>query len=179
MKKKGLTVIGRIVIFIPAVLVYFLSTSPTYTFNGEDDAGLIVGMKHITDKAHICSEEEVRLFLEKEAKNPRKHLRKRARACGSRERVPLGLVLRLDDKELINTEYEPSGVHDDGNTFIYKKFIVSAGEHRIRLSMRDSKKENNGEFDYHLDKKIYFKKRQVIVIGFDPLKKDFKLSAGG
>jgi len=176
MIKKRLSLSGRLVFFIPAVIVYFLSTSPTYTFSGDNDSSLIIGLKHITDKVHICTDEEVRLFLENEAKKERTHLRKRAKACGSRERVPLKLTVWLDGRELVNREYQPSGLYNDGNTFVYEKFDLHSGEHHIKVVMRDSKKDREDRYDYSFDKTVNFTAKRVFVLDFDPLKKLFIIS---
>lgn len=171
MSKNRLSLLGRLVFFIPAVLVYFLSTSPTYTFSDENDSSLIIGLKHITDKVHICTEEEVRLFLENEAKKERTHLRKRAKACGSRNREPLKLIVWLDGKEIVNKVYQPSGLFNDGHAFVYEKFEIHAGEHHIKAVMRDSKKDKEDRYDYSFERKVNFTPKRVIVLDFDSLKK--------
>ncbi|MFQ5432764.1 MAG: hypothetical protein ACE5EN_09710 [Nitrospinota bacterium] len=176
MIKKRLSLSGRLVFFIPAIIVYFFSTTPTYTFSDVDESSLVIGLKHITDKAHICTEEEVRQFLENELKTKLPHLRKRASACGSRERVPLKLMVLLDGRELVNREYQPSGLYNDGNTFVYEKFRIRSGEHNIKVEMRDSKKDKKDRYDYSFTKSINFTPKRVVVLDFDPMKKVFMVN---
>lgn len=173
MVKNRLSLLGGLVFFIPAVLVYFLSASPTYTFSEKNDSSLIIGMKHLTNKVHTCTEEEVRLFLENEAKKKITHLRKRAKACGSRNREPIKLIVWLDGKEIVNKGYQPSGFFSDGHTFVYEKFEIHAGKHNIKAVMRDSKKKKEDMYDYSFERTVNFAPKRVVVLDFDKLKKVF------
>jgi hypothetical protein len=176
MIKNRLSLLGRLVFFIPAALVYFLSTSPTYTFSDENDSSFVIGLKHLTDRVHVCNEEEVRLFLENEAKKGVAHSRKRAKSCGSRNRKPLKLKVWLDGKEIVNKVYKPSGLFGDGNTFIFEKFEVHAGEHNIKAAMRDSKEDKEDRYDYSFERNVNFNPKRVVVLDFDSLTKLFILN---
>ncbi len=173
-KIKSLGIGGIIVLALPVILVLFLSSKPFYEFRGSEGSGLIVAFKAITDKSHICTKEEVEAFLEVQSHNERKHLRRRANACGSRDRVPLGLLVRLDGKVLMDRVYFPSGLRRDGNTFVFKKFFVSAGEHKLEVAIRDTKKGLT-EYDHTLSKTVDFKKLKFVVLDFDPVTKEFRL----
>ncbi len=164
-----------IVLILPIIAIYFLATDPAHTFDAKDDAAFIISIKHTTDKEHICTENEVEEFLAKEAEKGRKHLRKMASMCGSRERVPLRLIVRLDGKEIINKQYLPAGFHRDGAVFIYKKFILPSGKHTIKAAMRDSKAESGDEFNYNLEETVELDGLGVIVLDFDETEDRLKL----
>jgi len=176
MMKKRIPPVGILVYALPAILIYFFSASPAYKFHDENHAALVIGIKYLTGKVHVCGEEEVRRFLAKQAKKERDHLRKRARACGSRERVPLKLAVWLDGKNILSKEYEPSGFHNDENTFVFEKFVVPEGSHLLKIKMHDSRKEGEVKTGYGFERTIDFEKRKIIVVDFDAIAGQFEIS---
>ncbi len=174
-RTKRLTFGGMIVLVLPIIVIYFLSTKPVHTFDVKGDTAFIISMKHTTDKEHICTKDEVKEFLAKQSENNRKHLRKKASMCGSRQRVPLRLIVWMDGNEIINTQYLPAGFHQDGAVFIYEKFLIPMGKHTIKAAMRDSKAESGDEFNYNLEETVELVSLQVLVLDFDETEDRLKL----
>lgn len=166
MKKENLTLPGIIVLMLPFAFIYFFSSSPSYKFSSDQEAGLIVSFKKFTDRVHTCSEEEKDELVEK-TKNLRPHIRyRKSLPCGSRERVPLGLKIWIDNKVVADKIIIAAGFKNDRACYPFEKFIIPTGKHHIKIAMRDSKKDDN-KFDYFFEKIFSFDERKIIVVSFD------------
>ncbi|MBF0155424.1 MAG: hypothetical protein HQL64_16945 [Magnetococcales bacterium] len=116
------------------LLVYF-STSPTYHFLQPGMAELRVVFNHAAQPVSPCH----RRTAEELAKLP-PNMRK-AVDC-PRQRVHVRLEVVLDGQMVAKKSYEPSGFSDDGPAFVYGRFPVPAGTHRIRLMLKDKPDES-------------------------------------
>ena len=172
--KERLSFPAVLILLIPLVFIYFLSTSPSYRYFDEDDAGFLISFKKTTDRVHLCDDEELSRFKEA-AKHRRKHMQKVDRICGSRERVPLKLKVWIDDKVVLDKKIMPSGVNQDSSTYVYQEFIFPKGKHKIRIAMKGSRGDDP-EFDYFFEDTILFSSRQRTVVDFDTVEEKFYLA---
>ena len=158
-------------LLLPAFLISFLSTRPTYPFYSKDNALIKFTFQH-SGKQEECKE-----LTEKETEGKLKHMRKtnspysRMRMDCARKRLPSYVELDLDDRNIISRIYHPTGLQDDGSTFAYEEIPVAPGVHEVRVKMRDSK--DISAFDYNFEKKINLEAGQVAVIDFDSDKNKF------
>ncbi|MBF0368887.1 MAG: hypothetical protein HQL52_05440 [Magnetococcales bacterium] len=139
-------------------LIYYLSTSPAYTYLAEGQAELKVAFNHAGQRVEECRKrtpEELR----KLPPNMRKPM-----DC-SRERSPLIVEIRIDGKPLARDIYNPPGIHSDGAAFVYGKYAIPAGEHELEVELWDSTLKP--EFSFHAKKRVSLAPGQGFVVGFD------------
>lgn len=148
-----------------ATLFYF-STSPAYQYLAEDEAEIMLAFTHPTKRKEACQKRTA-----EELKRLPPNMR-RSKKC-PRERSPLVIALSLDKKPLALKIFTPPGIHLDGSVFVYAKFFIPAGKYELGIQMRDSIREG---YDYLTEKQIDFQPGQMLVIGFDPNKKDFSFN---
>ncbi|MBF0611358.1 MAG: hypothetical protein G8345_04000 [Magnetococcales bacterium] len=145
-------------------LVYALSVWPPYQYLRPDQGEIKISFKHSGQHVEPCRE----LSKEELMKLP-PNMRK-ATKC-SRERSPLQLELLLDGKLLAKRSYRPSGLSRDGASFVYAKFPVPAGSHRLTIQMNDSVREPDSRLAG--EKQLKLTPGQALVIGFDSVDKTF------
>ncbi len=94
---------------------------------------------------------------------------KRPELC-PRERSPLQLQLLLDGETVYRATIKASGLHRDGVSSMYQRFVVPAGQYHLQLLMNDdvSVAGNNWE----LEQDIELLPAQVLVANF---KQGFRL----
>jgi hypothetical protein len=172
--KPRLSPLAMLVLAIPAVIVGVFSTWPAHTFTDPGMMGIIISFKKVTDKAHTCDEQELADFHAAAAKRL-KHMRRANMECGSRERVPLGLAIWVDDVQMANIKLPPSGIHSDSACYIYERFLFPAGERRVKIAMRSSRGTKDGEFDYKFETVVKGGSRSAIVVSFDSVKNVFQI----
>lgn len=170
-KNKRLPFTGALTLMAPIVLIYFFSTSPQHTFFHENEAELVVSFKKTTERVHLCDEEELAEF-KAEAKSKRKHMRRAARVCGSRERFPLELAVWIDGKKHMGNRYTPPGLRSDGPVFVYERFTIDRGAHDVKISVRDYREgseegRSRPAETLELSKDMEFGGRQRIVVDYD------------
>lgn len=88
-----------------------------------------------------------------------------------RGRVPLHIEMDVDGELYFNASPAPSGLSGDGPSTVYARVPLAAGEHRIDLRMRDSRRPEG--FDYIRTETVTLAPAQLIVIGFDKNKGGF------
>ena len=81
-----------------------------------------------------------------------------------RERVPVVVELEIDGERVHHASLQPSGLASDGPSSIYERFDVPAGPHRIRVRLRDSRRESG--FDHEGTTDVHLSPRQSFVIDF-------------
>jgi len=175
--KERLSLPGILTLVAPVALIGFFSTSPAYRYHAEDQAQLTVSFKMHTERERLCDEKELEQFKEA-AEHRRKHMQRASRVCGSRERVPLHLKVLIDGSAALDEKIAPSGLRSDGPTFVYAKFLLAAGAHRIKVMGRDYRSEE-GAYPYVFDEKISFGRREIVVIDFSQENKKLQIHASG
>jgi len=88
-----------------------------------------------------------------------------------RERHPVSVVFRADNKPVFTITVPPSGFWKDGESNIYQRIELPAGPHRLFIGMGDTGKA--GEFDYESQDDVSLSAGQHLVIGFDPMTRTF------
>ncbi|MBI4665066.1 MAG: hypothetical protein HY751_01515 [Nitrospinae bacterium] len=171
MSGARLNIIGLIILMAPALAVGVFSDWPGYRFNAEDTMGVIVSFKKVTDRVHLCDEKELAEF-HAQAEKRLKHMRRANAECGSRERVPLQLVIWIDGALKAELEVIPAGIRRDGACYVYRRFILPAGEHEIKVAMKDSVGDGD-EYDYEYKTTVNGQARRAVVISFESGKESF------
>lgn len=146
--------------FVPLA---FITHSPTHRHLQPDMAVLKIAVRHagqIVGECTVLSGAE----YDKLPKNM-----KRPEVC-PRERSPLRLELRLDGNTLYRESVSASGLHRDGVSSMYRRFVVPAGPHHLQLFMNDDVAADGN--NWTLDEEIELVPRQVLVANF---KEGFKL----
>ena len=88
----------------------------------------------------------------------------------NRERVPLVIEIELDNELIYHNTLQPSGLSKDGESTVYKRFMVKPGNYLITARLRDSRRTDG--FEYEHSEQVMLQPRQNFVI-------DFKADAGG
>ncbi|MDH5437233.1 MAG: hypothetical protein OEX83_10775 [Gammaproteobacteria bacterium] len=142
-----------------AFIGYF-SRYPSFSHTTDEQASIKLTLNHsgkLEGECHKRSEEE----LAKLAPNMRAPL-----DC-PRKRSPIQLKLTLDDEILYQDTLIPFGLRGDGESSVYKRFTVKAGQHRLQIHMKDDIRSK--DFNYSFDQQINLDVSRVLVITFDNL----------
>lgn len=126
----------RIILQIVAFAVFgtcigYFSRSPTHSLADPGTATLKISLTRATARIEPC----VRLSAEEIAQlspNMRREMQ-----CG-RERRPLVLEVSVDGETLVAIEAEPSGVWSDGPVSLYSSHVITPGDHRLIVRLRES-----------------------------------------
>lgn len=86
--------------------------------------------------------------------------------CG-RERVPVAIEVAIDGTPVYSHLAKPSGLSRDGASSVYHRLEVPAGEHRVRVRLRDTPGE---AFNHVREATVRLAPAQVLVIDFDAAK---------
>ena len=87
-----------------------------------------------------------------------------------RERSPLQLELIVDGETLYSAQVQPSGLHSDGISSMYRRFEIPAGPHHLQIKMNDDVKVEG--YNWQLQQDIDLQPAQVMVASF---KEGFRL----
>ena len=140
--------------------VGYFSSAPPYRHLAPDRAVVKLAFSHAGELKVACrarSPEE----LAKLAPNMRTPLK-----C-ERERAPVEIEVDLDGASVLRHVAQPSGLSRDGPSSVYHRLNVAAGEHRIRVRLKDAA---GGAFGYTREATLRLAPAQVLVIDFDPEK---------
>ncbi|MBI5814407.1 MAG: hypothetical protein HZB29_02215 [Nitrospinae bacterium] len=164
MREHRLSLAGAVILLAPMALIYYFSTMPAHTFSADNEAALVISLKKVTQREHMCDEAELNAFREK-AGQKQKHMRRPDTECGSRSRVSLGLKVWVDGAAVMSREIHPNGINRDMPVYVHEKLEVTAGKHTIKVEMRDSNRPA-GEFDYTYGMVINIEPGGVAVLSF-------------
>jgi hypothetical protein len=148
---------------LTAILVGYLSSSPSYRQFPQDQAQIKLSFRHGGSRLEDCR----RLTPQEIAELPAKE--RRPSTCTG-ERLPVTVRLVLDGTILLDEVLPPTGLSGDGPAEAYRKFVVPAGPHRLEAYLRDSKRAEG--FDY----------ARVVDVNLAPLQSmaiDFRADQGG
>jgi hypothetical protein len=143
-----------------AALVGLLSIWPTYHILGPQEALVSVTFSHAGQRIGEC-----RTRTQEELNELAPNMRK-PNEC-PRERHPVYVELRADDRLIFAQTLLPSGFWSDGKSNIYQRTKVDAGDHVIFIGMNDSGATDS--FDYELAGNLSINPGQNVVIRFDDL----------
>jgi coenzyme F420-reducing hydrogenase delta subunit/NAD-dependent dihydropyrimidine dehydrogenase PreA subunit len=82
-----------------------------------------------------------------------------------RERRPVVVTFLLDGASLYHRSLPPSGIWNDGESTVYARFPVRAGQHRLFIGMNDS--GTDAAYDFQLEAPITLAPAQHVVVEFD------------
>jgi hypothetical protein len=140
-----------------AGFVGFFGTGPAFEHLGPEEALLRLSFVHAAQPKQPCRkrtpEELARL-----APNMRAPLE-----C-PRERAPLVVELELDGRLLYRVVAPPSGIARDGAATVYRRAVVRAGRHELRLRLAD---DARGEFTYRAERTVELAAGRALLIDFD------------
>lgn len=167
MESKGNNkrILSRLIAFsaIPAFLILFFSMKPIYPFYSKDDSLIKLAIKYSSRYKEDCRE-----LTEKETEGKLRHMRKtespfsNMRMDCAGERLPITMEIFLDNKNVLAKTYYPSGMKNDGPTFLYEEISVVPGMHGLNVKIKDSKEVN--PLNYKFEKEIEIKSGEVAVI---------------
>jgi hypothetical protein len=124
------------------------------------DSELVVSLKHPGSMSEDCRE---RTAEELEALPM--HMRK-AKVC-ERRRAHVRLRVLVDDVELAQKSFPPSGIWGDGNSVAVERFAMEPGEHRVSVAVGESLDPEEWSFTDSRVLEFTTEARQVVV--FDRL----------
>ena len=161
-RKTPLQLLGQTIFFaLFALLVVYFSSSPVYVAHPPEQAQVMLSFTHAGQHREECKK-RTREELAKLAANMRAPMK-----C-SRERWPLIIDLALDGKNVYRGAARPAGLSKDGHSSFYQQFPVTAGKHRVKVGMWDSRDTvSTGDHDFILERDVDLAAREILVIGFD------------
>jgi len=142
-----------------AIVVATFAVGPPYERVAPDRAVVKLSLSHAGERREPCrtlSPEELAAL----APNMRSGV-----DC-PRERVPVVVELEIDGEPVFHATLPPSGLAGDGPSSVYERFDIPAGSHRIRVRLRDTRRESG--FDHEGTTDIRLSPRQSFVIDFRP-----------
>ncbi len=148
------------------LFIGYFSNSPDYVHLQPELATIKLSLRHPGQRLAECrtrTPEEIA----KLAPNMRI-----AEVC-PRERSPLLLEMELDDKIVFSEQLPARGLHDDGLASAYRRLSVSAGEHRLKIRLKDHLSQTH--FPYQAEQSVNLKPAQVLLIDFDSNKLVFNI----
>lgn len=166
-------IIGIIILLLPSLFVMKYTAVP-YHFYSEDVSVLKLAFQHTGQR--VIEYDEIAALKER-AKKYREQLKKekevrmslKSRQTTTRERFPVAIELFIDGEKIHEREYQPTGSQRDAVSVIYDAFELEPGTHKIKVVMKDSKKEGTAPFIF--EDTVEFKPRDVKVVTYDKVGK--------
>jgi hypothetical protein len=138
-------------------VVGYFATSPSYEHLPPGMAVVKLSFQHAGQRKEACRERSAE-ELAKLAPNMR------AASVCPRERAPVNVDVRMDDKPLFAVAAPPSGLAKDGASTVYRRVAVPAGEHRFTARLTDTA-DGSGAVD--ATRTVNLPPGRVLVIDFD------------
>ncbi len=137
--------------------VGYFSTSPSYTYLEPDKSVIKVSFAHAGKIVGECQEisEAQRARLPPGARIPMD--------C-PRERSNLTVEFDLDGQNVFSKVVPPTGLSKDGTAYVYESFVVSPGEHRLEMRMRDDVRTEG--FDHVRSVDVTLEPGRMLVVDF-------------
>lgn len=147
-----------------AVVSLIFTVWPNFSQLAEGNAIISLTFSHAGQRLEECrkrSQEE----LNKLPPNMRK-----PSEC-PRERYPVRVSFSADDELLYEQSLSPSGVWKDGESTVYTRIELPAGNHKFFIGMSDSGREEG--FDYTGQTELTLTENQHVVVEFNGLQETF------
>ena len=141
-----------------ALVIGYFSFKPDYRHLPPEQALVRMSISHagpLIGDCHQRSDAE----LQKLAPNMR------AMQDCPRERSPVTIEVDLDGNRLYREVIQPSGLSRDGAATVYRRFVVSPGQHRFDVRLNDT--THQAGFNYTRNQTVDLKPHQVLVIVFN------------
>ncbi|MBI3446217.1 MAG: hypothetical protein HY055_12870 [Magnetospirillum sp.] len=150
---------GQIVAYTAfALMIGYFASRPAYHHHAPENALLKLSLTHAGQRVGECKDRTP----EELAKMPPNMRTKQS--CG-RERNAVTLEMDLDGKLVFQQTARPAGLSADGRSRFYDSREVPAGQHVMRVRMRDG--NNANIFDQKAELTVTLEPRQVFVVDFD------------
>jgi len=164
MMRKVLMVAGQALAYAAfAVLVGYFAAAPAYSPTDATKAEIKLSFSHGGARVQEC-----RRYTQEELARIAPNMR-RPMDC-PRERVPLVVELDLDGAPLFRATLPPTGAWKDGQSSVYRRFVVNPGTYQLTMRLRDSRRTEG--FDHQKTVAITLIPRQNLVV-------DFRADKGG
>ena len=147
-----------------AAAVGWLSARPAYAPIGPDQALVRLSFGHYGARLGECR----RRSTEELSRLPPNM---RATLECPRERSPIRVHRELDGRRVYEAVLDPSGLSRDGPAHVYEKFVVPAGEHRLRVFLDEDIRRPQGE--YTAVARAELAPGEVLVVDFRPVRGGF------
>jgi hypothetical protein len=165
MMRSGLRLLGQAIGYAAfAVFIGYFAAAPAWSPADPSQAEIKLSFSHAGARVQEC-----RRYTPEELAKIAPNMR-RALDC-PRERVPLVVELDLDGATLYRAVLPPTGVWKDGQSSVYRRFVVAPGDHRLAMRLRDSRRTTG--FDHDKNVAIDLAPRQNLVVDFRPDKGGF------
>jgi quinol-cytochrome oxidoreductase complex cytochrome b subunit/coenzyme F420-reducing hydrogenase delta subunit len=145
-------------------LVGLFSVWPRYRMIGEEQAIVSLTFTHAGQRLEAC-----RKLSQKEMQELPPNMRK-PEEC-PRERHPVEVTFTVDGEPGYQASRPPSGIWSDGESSVYQRIEMEAGEHSLFIAMRDSGRKEG--FDFQLQQKVDIAPGQHIVVEFNQSQQQF------
>ena len=142
-----------------AFVIGYFSFWPKYDYSTPGMAEVKISLSHAANRVKPC----VQLTPEEIAKLAQNM--KRQELC-ERERLPLIIELEIDGEIVQSMNVEPSGLWNDGPAFVYERFEVEPGPHRITARLRDTARTEGWDYAYSED--VVLESGRYLTIRFRP-----------
>jgi len=149
-----------------AAVTGWLSNSPDYRQLDPGQAVISLSFSHAGQRLQPCRK------LDQNELNKLPPNMRTASDC-PRGRHEVQVELRLDGDPLYRASRPPSGFWSDGESTVYQRLAVDAGEHVLFIGMRDSGREDG--HDYQLTSQIALGESENLLVEFDQERREFLL----
>lgn len=162
---NALRYVGQfIVIALLFAGVFKLSDWPVYRQIPKDSGILMLTFVHGADRKAECRP----MTAEELAKLPPNM--RRGDVC-PRGRRPIYVELDIDGKNVYRQSLPPTGIAGDGQSKVYERFVLPAGQYDVAVRMRDTPRAEG--FDHQRSERVTMTPDQMLVIDFRPQNNEF------
>ena len=140
-------------------IIWYFATSPSVRVIADNEAMFTIAFGHAGETREPCrkmSAEE----LAKLAANMRA-----AEDC-PRERSPVAIEVRMDNKLVYEETLAPPGLFNDGGVNIFYSHKIPAGSHHFEIKMDDSVR--SAGFNHTFAQNIEIEANKILLFGFEP-----------
>lgn len=161
---RALAIAGQFLLYAAfAGAIALFSRWPAFHQLGADEALIKLSIVHEGQRLKPC-------VLRTPAELAKLPPNMRAQSSCPRERAPLVVEVDLDGQPALRRVRPAPGLANDGRAAVFGRLATSAGTHHVVARMRDRAGEEG--FDYELAKTVDLRPAQILVIDFDPTRKE-------
>ncbi|MBI5874840.1 MAG: hypothetical protein HZB81_03175 [Deltaproteobacteria bacterium] len=154
-------------LLLPFLLIIFLSDAP-YSYFSAQDSMLKIAFKRSGKRVQECNEEE---FIKQEAAKYAEMQKTRQgvpmdvgkKAGCSRERFPVFIEMYVDGEKILTKDYPPIGIRKDGPSFVYDRFLIKPGKHKVFVKIKDGGPDSPF---FTMDKEMEFIQGKIMLLRF-------------
>ena len=139
-------------------LVWYFASAPAVKLIAADEAKLTIAFSHAGQLREPC-----RMLTQEELNKLAPNMRK-IDDC-PRERSPVSIEARLDDKPIYRQSLAAPGLFGDGGVDVFYSAKIPAGEHHLSLKMNDSVRVDG--FNHQFDQAVKVEPGQILLLGFN------------